>query len=166
MGIPNIPCKSKSSGRLSSPPPPPTTNTHVGSHSPLRTLTEPLRKSMNKSKQDDILISLFPLRPPSVVPVTPPRRPVQGRPATKGSVDIPCIGCTRIGTRKSFPLHYFPVLTLSCSCTSPDYDGPQRDAYKRHYSGDGAPRSPVLQGICQCFGHVEPTAAVFLNGPY
>ena len=144
MGIPNLSRKSKSSGRVSSPPHLPTTDPHVGSRSPLRTLTEPLRKSMNKAKQDDIPVFLFPLRPLSVVPVTPPRRPVQGRFATKGSVDIPCIGCTRIGTRESFPLHHFLVLTLSCSCTSANSEGRQRDAYKRHHSGNGASRSPVF----------------------
>ena len=106
MGIPNISRKSKSSGRVPSPRLP-TTDPHVGSRSPLRTLTEPLRKSMNKAKQDDIPVVLFPLRPLSVVPVTPPRRPVQGRSATQGSVDIPCIGCTRIGTREPFPSSLF-----------------------------------------------------------
>ena len=103
MGIPNISRRSNNSGRVSSPPLSPTTDPYVGSYASLRTSAEPLHKSMSKAKQDDTPVFLFPLRPLSVTPVTPPRRPVQGKTATKGSVDVPCIGCTRISTRESFP---------------------------------------------------------------
>ena len=106
MDTPNITCKSESLGPVSNPPHSPTTDPCVGSRSPLQTLAEPLCTSMGKAKQDDILAFPFPLRPLSVTPVTPPRRPFQGKTATNGSVDVPCIGCTRIGTRKSFPLHW------------------------------------------------------------
>ena len=102
MGIPNISRKSNSSERVSSPPLSSATDPYVGSCSPLRTLAGPLRKPMSKTKQDDIPPLIFPLRPLSVTPVTPPRRPLR-KPTTKGSVDVPCIGCTRIGTRESFP---------------------------------------------------------------
>ena len=112
MGIPNISRKSNGSGRVSSSPLSSARDTYVGSCSPLRTSAEPLRKSMGKAKQakqDDIPAFLFPLRPLSVTPVTPPRRPLQAKPATKGSVDVPCIGCTRIGTRERSPSSLDPM---------------------------------------------------------
>ena len=109
MGIPNITRESNSSGRVSNPPLSSATDPYVGSCSPLGTLAEPLRKSMGKTKQDDIPAFLFPLRPLSVTPVTPPRRPLHGKPATKGSVDVPCIGRTRIGTRESFSSSLDPM---------------------------------------------------------
>jgi len=102
MGIPNISRKSNSSGRVSSPPLSPTTDPYIGGCSPLRTSAEPLRKPMSKATQDDTPALFFLPRPLSVTPVTPPRRPIQGRTAA-GSVDVPCIGCTRINTRESFP---------------------------------------------------------------
>ena len=102
MGIPNISRNPNSSERVSSSPLLSATDPYVGSCSPLRTLAGPLCNSMSKTKQDDIPALIFQLRPLSVTPVTPPRRPLQ-KPATKGSVDVPCIGCTRIGTRESFP---------------------------------------------------------------
>ena len=151
MGIPNISRESNSSGRVSSSSPPlsSATDPYVGGCSPLRTLAEPLRKSMGKAKQDDNPAFLFLLRPLSVTPVTPPRRPLYGKPATEGSVDVPCIGRTRIGTRKSFSSSLNPVLTASQSCSSADNDERQHDANKGYYPRNGAFKPLVLQGIRQ-----------------